>query len=116
MQKIVPNLWFDQNIDQAADFYASALPNAHVQEGFSHPDTGEAITTDVVIDDYRITLINGGPYATPNSSISFFFSISILPSAKMPRPTSNACGTRSPQTVKSSWNWVNTLLASSTVG
>ena len=72
MQKVVPNLWFDQNIDQAADFYASALPNAHVQEGFSHPDTGEAITTDVVIGDYRITLMNGGPYATLNSSISFF--------------------------------------------
>ncbi|PQM73846.1 VOC family protein [Corynebacterium sp. J010B-136] len=72
MQKIVPNLWFDQNIDQAANFYASVLPNAHVQKGFSHPDTGEAITTDVVIEDYRITLINGGPYATPNPSISFF--------------------------------------------
>src|SRR5690625_8047456 len=72
MQKIVPNLWFDQNIDQPANFYASALPYAYVEEGFRHPDTGAAITADVVIEDYRITLINGGPYATPNSSISFF--------------------------------------------
>lgn len=115
MQKIVPNLWFDQNIDQAADFYASALPNAHVQEGFSHPDTGEAITTDVVIEDYRITLINGAPMPRPIPPLASF-SISILPSAKMPKPTSNACGTRSPQTVKFSWNWVNIHLASSMVG
>lgn len=72
MQKIVPHLWFDQNIRDAADYYASAFPNTHVLEGFNHPESGEAITAEINIDGYRIALINGGPYATPNSSASFF--------------------------------------------
>lgn len=72
MQKIVPHLWFDQNIRDAADFYASVFPHAHAVNGFSNPETGEEVTAEVNIDGYRIALINGGPYATPNPSISFF--------------------------------------------
>jgi predicted 3-demethylubiquinone-9 3-methyltransferase (glyoxalase superfamily) len=72
MQKIVPHLWFDKNIAEAANFYASTLPNTQVVNRFNNPDTGEDVTAEIDIDGYRIALINGGPYATPTPAISFF--------------------------------------------
>src|SRR5699024_111612 len=72
MQKIVPHLWFDKDIAEAANFYASILPNAQVVNRFNNPDTGEDITAEIEIDGYSIALINGCPYATPTPAINFF--------------------------------------------
>lgn len=72
MQKIVPHLWFNNNIQEAADFYADVFPNAEASLGVSHPDTGEPVTAHIDIDGYRIALINGGPETSPTPAISFF--------------------------------------------
>lgn len=72
MQKIVPHLWFDQNIRDVAEFYAETFPNTHVSGGSSNPETGEEITIEIDIEGYLLALINGGPHTIPNPSISFF--------------------------------------------
>lgn len=72
MQKIVPHLWFDQNIREAAEFYTSAFPNSQASTGVAHPETGDPITAELEIDGYKIALINGGPDAKPTPAMSFF--------------------------------------------
>lgn len=82
MQRIVPNLWFDRNADDAAEFYAAAFPDTRIDARVTYPTSGlpefqadragETLSVDVVIDGYRLTLINGGPEFGPNPSISFF--------------------------------------------
>lgn len=94
MQRIVPNLWFDRNADEAAAFYAAALPDTLTDARVTYPTedlpdfqadrAGETLSVDVVIDGYRMTLINGGPHFTPTPAISFFlnFDPSRLPDAR----------------------------------
>ncbi|GAB3699212.1 VOC family protein [Corynebacterium nasicanis] len=82
MQRIVPNIWFDRNADDAAEFYADAFPSAVIDTRVTYPTTdlpdfqadraGETLTVDVLIDGYRLTLINGGPEFGPTPAISFF--------------------------------------------
>ncbi|MDO5670962.1 MAG: VOC family protein [Corynebacterium sp.] len=82
MQRIVPNLWFDRNADEAASFYASAFPDARIDACVTYPASGlpdfqsdragETLSVDVVIDGYRLTLVNGGPQFKPTPAISFF--------------------------------------------
>lgn len=82
MQRIVPNIWFDRNADEAAEFYASAFPDTLIDARVTYPTSdlpdfqadraGETLTVDVVIDGYRLTLINGGPQFAPTPAISFF--------------------------------------------
>ena len=80
MQRIVPNIWFDRNADEAAEFYASAFPDTLIDARVTYPTSdlpdfqvdraGETLTVDVVIDGYRLTLINGGPQFAPTPAIS----------------------------------------------
>lgn len=82
MQRIVPNLWFDRNADEAASFYAATFPNTLIDARVTYPSeglpdfqsdrAGETLTVDVVIDGYRLTLINGGPMFSPTPALSFF--------------------------------------------
>ena len=79
-QKITPNLWFDREAEEAANFYASAFGNARVGDvtragkaGFDiHglPE-GTVMTVQFEIEGQRFTAINGGPIFKFNPSISF---------------------------------------------
>ncbi|MCR2800453.1 MULTISPECIES: VOC family protein [unclassified Microbacterium] len=81
MQRIVPNLWFDHNAAEAAEFYTSAFPGAtstvtarYPNEGlpgFQSDFAGAELTVDVEIDGYRLSFINAGPEFRPNPSVSF---------------------------------------------
>lgn len=81
MQKIVPNIWFNGNAAEAADFYATVLPRTTGQVLMRYPEeglpdfqramAGQPLTTEVVIDGFQIIGINAGPEFTPNESISF---------------------------------------------
>ncbi|RKW70857.1 VOC family protein [Galactobacter caseinivorans] len=81
MQKIIPNIWFNKNAEEAGQFYASAFPNATSSVGARYPETdlldfqkdfaGQALVVNLEIEDYRLTFINAGPEFTPNPSISF---------------------------------------------
>ena len=81
MQKIVPNLWFDHNAAEAAAFYASVFPEAHVTATQYYPSeglpdfqlefAGKELVVEFEIGGYRFVAINAGPEFTINPSVSF---------------------------------------------
>ena len=77
MPSLTPNLWFDGNAEEAANFYASVFPNSRVVSVNRAPaDTpsgpkGYVVTVDWTIDGKPFTGINGGDDFTFNESISF---------------------------------------------
>ena len=80
-QKIIPNLWFDKEAEEAARFYTSLFKNSEIVEMSDYPDAGQEIhgqkpgsvmTVDFVLDGYRFTALNAGPVFKFNPSISFF--------------------------------------------
>jgi predicted 3-demethylubiquinone-9 3-methyltransferase (glyoxalase superfamily) len=66
MPRITPNLWFDTEAEEAAEFYCSIFPNskitavAHYPEGAPGP-AGTVMTVSWVLDGQEFTGINGGP-------------------------------------------------------
>jgi len=84
-QKIIPNIWFDQNADEAGDLYADVLPGTTARVGATYPEdvadwqadfAGKTLTVDV--DGYQLTLINAGPEFRPNPSVSFMLNFDPL--------------------------------------
>ena len=76
MQKIVPNLWFDTEGEEAAKYYTSIFPNSsitdisHYGEAGPRP-AGEVMTVSFEIEGQQFTIINGGPEFKFNEAISF---------------------------------------------
>lgn len=79
--KIVPCLWFNGQAERAAAFYTRALPagrivaTARFPESMENPSglkPGSVLTVDFEVAGQRFTALNGGPFFTPNPSISFF--------------------------------------------
>jgi len=76
MPAITPNLWFDTQAKDAADFYVSVFPNSEVRNvsyyGDAGPGTaGTVLTVDFVLDGNPFTAINGGPQFTFDEAVSF---------------------------------------------
>ena len=75
MPRITPNLWFDSEAEEAAEFYVSVFPNSritattHYPEG-GHPPAGSVLTVEFVLDGQEYTAINGGPMFTFSEAIS----------------------------------------------
>ncbi len=75
MPKITPNLWFDTEAQEAAEFYVSIFPNSkitnvtHYGEAGPRP-AGTVLTVDFVLDGQEYTAINGGPQFTFDEAIS----------------------------------------------
>jgi predicted 3-demethylubiquinone-9 3-methyltransferase (glyoxalase superfamily) len=79
MPKIVPNLWFDTEGLQAAEFYCSVFPNSRINQvsyyGEAGPrEAGTVLTVDFEVDGQRFTAINGGPQFTFDEAVSFLIS------------------------------------------
>ena len=75
MPRITPNLWFDTEAEQAAQYYCSIFPNSKINNVVHYNDavpdrSGEAVTVDFELDGQPYTAINGGPEFTPNAAIS----------------------------------------------
>jgi predicted 3-demethylubiquinone-9 3-methyltransferase (glyoxalase superfamily) len=75
MPKITPNLWFDTEGQEAAEFYVSVFPNSQVTNvtyyGEAGPrPAGTVLTVDFVLDGQEYTAINGGPEFTFDEAIS----------------------------------------------
>ena len=65
-QRITPNLWFDKEAEEAADFYTSILKNARVVDvirftGAGPGEAGTVMTVEFELDGQRFVGINGGP-------------------------------------------------------
>ncbi len=66
MPAIVPNLWFDTESLEAAEFYVSVFPNSEITQIGYYGDVGlrepgSVMTVDFTLDGKRYTAINGGP-------------------------------------------------------
>jgi predicted 3-demethylubiquinone-9 3-methyltransferase (glyoxalase superfamily) len=74
--KITPNLWFDTEAEEAADFYTSVFENsrivhvAHYTEAGPRP-AGTVMTVEFELDGQRFVAINGGPQFTFDEAVSF---------------------------------------------
>ncbi|HSR69790.1 MAG TPA: VOC family protein [Acidobacteriota bacterium] len=80
-EKIVPCLWFDDQAEEAAGFYAQTFPDSRIgvmsyfPESADNPSDkppGSVLTVEFELAGQRFTALNGGPQFTINPSISFF--------------------------------------------
>ena len=75
-QKIVPNLWFDTQAEEAAAFYTSVFDNSrivnvtHYGEAGPGP-AGTVMTVEWELNGQRFVGINGGPEFTFSEAVSF---------------------------------------------
>ena len=75
-QKIIPNLWFDTEAEEAAGFYTTVFDNSrivsvtHYTEAGPRP-AGTVMTVEFELDGQRFVGINGGPQFTFNEAVSF---------------------------------------------
>jgi predicted 3-demethylubiquinone-9 3-methyltransferase (glyoxalase superfamily) len=75
-QKIVPNLWFDGEAEQAAEFYTSVFPNSRITSVTPYTDAGPgepgtAMVVEWELDGERFVGINGGPDFKFSHAVSF---------------------------------------------
>jgi predicted 3-demethylubiquinone-9 3-methyltransferase (glyoxalase superfamily) len=74
-QKIIPNLWFDTEAEEAAAFYTSIFENgrivnvAHYTEAGPR-EAGMVMTVEFELDGQRLVAINGGPEFKFNEAVS----------------------------------------------
>jgi predicted 3-demethylubiquinone-9 3-methyltransferase (glyoxalase superfamily) len=77
MPKLVPNLWFDKEAQQAAEFYVSVFPNSRIDRVLAAPadfpggKKGDILTVDFTLDGHPFTGLNGGPEFTFDEAVSF---------------------------------------------
>ena len=74
--KIIPNLWFDTQAEQAASFYCSIFKNSRILSTTRYPEggpgpVGEVMTVDFELDGERFVGINGGPQFPFTEAVSF---------------------------------------------
>ena len=76
MSKITPSLWFDNNLEEAMDFYVSVFPDAKIHNVTRYGEAGpgkpgSVMTGDFEIAGQRFNAINGGPDFKFSEAISF---------------------------------------------
>ena len=80
MQKITPSLWFDDQAEEAAEFYTAIFPNSHIghvsrhtAEGFEihQKPEGSAMTVSFTLAGQNFMAINGGPQFPFTEAVSF---------------------------------------------
>ena len=77
MQKIIPFLWFDNQAEEAANFYVGVFKNSRIVSVMRHGKDGPhregmAFTVTFELDGREFTALNGGPRFTFSEAISFF--------------------------------------------
>jgi predicted 3-demethylubiquinone-9 3-methyltransferase (glyoxalase superfamily) len=75
MPRITPNLWFDTEAKDAAEFYVSIFPNSEITHVSTYGEAGPGpagtvLTVSFSLDGQPYTGINGGPQFTFSEAIS----------------------------------------------
>ncbi len=75
MPKIIPNLWFDNQAQEAAEYYCAIFPNSQVKEVAHYTDAGPGepgtvLSVEFLLDGQPFVAINGGPHDKFNDAIS----------------------------------------------
>jgi predicted 3-demethylubiquinone-9 3-methyltransferase (glyoxalase superfamily) len=74
--KITPNLWFDTEAEEAAEFYISVFPNSRIVNVARYTEAGPreagtVMTVEWELDGNRFVGINGSPQFKFDEAISF---------------------------------------------
>jgi predicted 3-demethylubiquinone-9 3-methyltransferase (glyoxalase superfamily) len=74
--KIIPNLWFDTEAEEAAEFYVSVFPNSRIVAVMHYTEAGPreagmVMTVEFELDGQRFVGINGGPEFKFDEAVSF---------------------------------------------
>lgn len=76
MQKITPFLWFDNQAEEAVNFYTSVFKNSGIGKVSRYGDTGPGLkgtvmTASFKLDGQEFIALNGGPQFKFSPAISF---------------------------------------------
>lgn len=80
-QKIIPNLWFDKDAEEAARLYTSLFEHSSIDSIVHYgkagyeihgQSAGQVMTVDFRIAGYQLLALNGGPYFQFTPAISLF--------------------------------------------
>src|SRR5215510_10968491 len=76
MQKISPFLWYNDNAEEAVNFYVSIFKNAKILAVARYGDSGpgpkgSVMTINFQIEGQEFIALNGGPHFMFNEAISF---------------------------------------------
>ena len=80
LQKITPNLWFDDRAEEAAHYYASIFPSSRVGTISHYGEAGaqasgrpkgSVMTVEFELDGQRFLGLNGGPVFKFDEAVSF---------------------------------------------
>jgi predicted 3-demethylubiquinone-9 3-methyltransferase (glyoxalase superfamily) len=74
--RIRPNLWFDTEAEEAANFYVSVFDNSRILNVTHYTEAGPreagmVMTVEFELDGQRFVGINGGPEFTFDEAVSF---------------------------------------------
>lgn len=77
MQKIVPFLWFNDNAEEAINFYISIFKNSKITKVTRYGDAGPGPKGSVMVINFQLEgqefyAINGGPHFKFTEAISLF--------------------------------------------
>lgn len=76
MNKITPSLWFDNNVEEAIEFYSTIFEDSEVLSVNRYGEGGPGPAGSVLVASFRLNgqefiAINGGPHFTFTEAISF---------------------------------------------
>ena len=77
MNKLAPFLWFNDNAEEAAEFYLSVFPHARKldelrSKGVGPWPVGKIATITIELEGQEMVFLNGGPAHQLNPAFSFF--------------------------------------------
>ncbi len=82
MQKITPFLWFNNNAEEAMNFYVSIFKNSRIVslkrylegplEGPMKGMEGKVLTAVFELEGQRFMALDGGPFFKPSGAVSFY--------------------------------------------
>ncbi|MEI8283094.1 MAG: VOC family protein [Armatimonadota bacterium] len=74
MQTITPFLWFNNNLEEAINFYAATFKDAKITNISRQGPDGPAFMTNFEIQGQEFMGLNGGPMYKFTEAVSFFIS------------------------------------------
>ena len=75
LQRIVPNLWFDTQAEEAVGFYVSVFKDSRIVDVMHYTEAGpgpagSVVTVDFELEGQRFVAINGGSRPTYTEALS----------------------------------------------
>lgn len=71
MQKITPFLWFDNNAEEAINFYVAVFKDAYIDSINRQTPDGPLFTAGITLFGQKFAVLNGGPMFKFNEAVSF---------------------------------------------